>query len=160
MDKLLVLINGLPASGKSTSGRSLAKAFGAQFLSKDSVKEALASCGDSTVPALGGIAMDAVWALAQATSTSVVIDSWWFKPRDIQFARAGIEKVGASGSDEPLAIRSAVVLACGVRHCRAPPPGARAGRRWAARRSGVGGVARWAVWRDSIIRLSTRPFVT
>ncbi|MFG1794796.1 AAA family ATPase [Nocardia sp. NPDC049149] len=95
MDKLLVLINGLPASGKSTSGRSLAKALGAQFLSKDSVKEALASCVDSAVPALGGIAMDAVWALAQATSASVVIDSWWFKPRDIQFARAGIEKVGA-----------------------------------------------------------------
>jgi predicted kinase len=96
VDKLLVLINGLPGSGKSTSGRSLAKALSAQFLSKDTVKEALALCvDDSALPALGGIAMDAVWALAQATPTSVVIDSWWFKPRDTQFARAGIEKVGA-----------------------------------------------------------------
>jgi predicted kinase len=95
--KLLVLINGLPGSGKTTVGRSLAAVLGARFLSKDIVKEALASCIDNAVdvPALGGIAMDAVWALTRATSSSVVIDSWWFRPRDLDFAADGIATTGA-----------------------------------------------------------------
>lgn len=95
--KLLVLINGLPGSGKTTLGRALAPALNARFLSKDAVKEALAGCiGDAEhVPTLGGIAMDAVWALAQETSASAVIDSWWFKPRDLLFAKAGIQTTGA-----------------------------------------------------------------
>ncbi|MFD6222466.1 AAA family ATPase [Nocardia asteroides] len=42
MDKLLVLINGLPGSGKSTLGRALAPKLHAQFLSKDTVKVSLA----------------------------------------------------------------------------------------------------------------------
>jgi len=95
--KLLVLINGLPGSGKTTLGCGLAPALNAQLLSKDAVKEALASCiGDAEqVPALGGIAMDAVWALAQATPATAVIDSWWFKPRDLLFAKTGIQTAGA-----------------------------------------------------------------
>ncbi|MFF0488073.1 hypothetical protein ACFYTQ_03535 [Nocardia sp. NPDC004068] len=44
--------------------------------------------------------MDAVWALAQAISGNVVIDSWWFKPRDPRFARAGIRNSGASRAVE------------------------------------------------------------
>lgn len=102
MDKLLVLVNGLPGAGKSTLGRSLAPVLGAQFLSKDIVKEALAACirEPAALSELGGIAMDAVWALAQATPTSVVIDSWWFKPRDLRFAMAGVEKVGAGRAIE------------------------------------------------------------
>ncbi|MBF6339834.1 AAA family ATPase [Nocardia abscessus] len=97
MDKLLVLVNGLPGSGKSTLGRSLARTLNAQFLSKDTVKEALAACLDNAADlhALGGIAMDTVWALAQATPDNVVIDSWWFKPRDLHFARIGIRKTEA-----------------------------------------------------------------
>ncbi|MFI5716355.1 AAA family ATPase [Nocardia sp. NPDC051750] len=119
MDKLLVLINGLPGSGKSTLGRALATTLNAQFLSKDAVKEALAACVDDAeaVPGLGGIAMDAVWALAQATPKSVVVDSWWFKPRDLQFAAAGIERAQADRAVEIW--------------CRVPPETARA--RYAAR---------------------------
>ncbi|WP_280400084.1 AAA family ATPase [Nocardia carnea] len=97
MDKLLVLINGLPGSGKSTLGRALAATLNAQFLSKDAVKEALAAyVYDREVGAeLGGVAMDTVWALARAVPQSVVIDSWWFKPRDLRYAAAGIETVRA-----------------------------------------------------------------
>ncbi len=89
-----MLVNGLPGAGKSTLGRSLATTLDAQFLSKDAVKEALAACVDDAeaVPELGGVAMDAVWALASAVRRSVVIDSWWFKPRDLRFAVAGIER--------------------------------------------------------------------
>ncbi|MEV2224152.1 AAA family ATPase [Nocardia vinacea] len=102
MDKLLVLVNGLPGSGKSTLGRSLARTLNAQFLSKDTVKEALAACLDDSddLRALGGIAMDTVWALAQAIPGIVVIDSWWFKPRDLPFARTGIRNTGASRAVE------------------------------------------------------------
>ncbi|PXX65565.1 putative kinase [Nocardia tenerifensis] len=102
MDKFLVLVNGLPGSGKSTLGRALARSLNAQFLSKDTVKEALATCLDDATDlrALGGIAMDTVWALAQAIPGTVVIDSWWFKPRDLYLARTGIRKSGASRAIE------------------------------------------------------------
>ena len=97
MDELLVMVNGLPGAGKSTLGRSLARELDAWFLSKDAVKEALASCvdGAGALDALGGIAMDTVWALAQAIPGDVVIDSWWFAPRDSSFVRAGLDRVGA-----------------------------------------------------------------
>lgn len=97
MEKLLVLVNGLPGSGKTTLGRALASAMGARFLQKDAVKEALAGCIGSAanLPALGGIAMDAIWSLVQTSSTSTIIDSWWFRPRDLEFARGGIEKAQA-----------------------------------------------------------------
>ncbi len=92
MDRLLVLVNGLPGAGKTTVGTRLARTLNARFLSKDAIKEALASCldNDTDFPQLGGIAMDTVWALAQAIPGDVVIDSWWFKPRDLTFARAGL----------------------------------------------------------------------
>ena len=97
MGKLLVLINGLPGSGKTTLGRSLAPALNAQFLSKDAIKETLATCIDNPIdiPALGGIAMDTAWTLAHAIPGTVIIDSWWFKPRDLAWAKAGIETAGA-----------------------------------------------------------------
>ncbi|WP_040810389.1 AAA family ATPase [Nocardia concava] len=97
MDGLLVLVNGLPGAGKTTLGGGLARTLDAWFLSKDAVKEALVAAVENitAVPEFGGIAMDTVWALAEQSSVDVVIDSWWFKPRDLAFARAGIEKSGA-----------------------------------------------------------------
>ncbi|MGI5220591.1 AAA family ATPase [Nocardia sp. CA-290969] len=97
MDKLLVLVNGLPGSGKSTLGRSLAATLNAQFLSKDALKEALAAYVDDREIAadLGGVAMDTVWALARVLPKSVVIDSWWFKPRDLRYAEIGIGRAQA-----------------------------------------------------------------
>lgn len=97
MDGVLVLVNGLPGAGKTTLGGALARAMNARFLSKDAIKEALAGVIESPceIRDLGGIAMDAVWALAEQAAGDVVIDSWWFKPRDLGFARAGIERSGA-----------------------------------------------------------------
>ncbi|MGW5753698.1 AAA family ATPase [Nocardia rhamnosiphila] len=95
VDKLLVLVNGLPSSGKSTLGATLASVLRAEFLSKDAVKEALAGCLTEidAVPDLGGIAMDTVWASARAAPRDVVVDSWWFRPRDLRFAQTGVELV-------------------------------------------------------------------
>lgn len=78
VDRLLVLVNGLPGAGKTSLGRGLAKELRGLFLSKDAVKEALAeSVGDGVGGAeLGGMAMDAVWALAGESRGDVVIDSW------------------------------------------------------------------------------------
>ena len=44
--------------------------------------------------------MDMVWALAQTIPGTVIIDSWWFKPRDLHFARTGIRNTGASHAVE------------------------------------------------------------
>ena len=95
VDKLLVLVNGLPGSGKSTLGVALARALQAEFISKDAIKEALSGCITEidTATELGGTAMDTGWALARAVPRDVVVDSWWFRPRDLLFARAGVEKV-------------------------------------------------------------------
>ncbi|MFB8002961.1 AAA family ATPase [Nocardia sp. NPDC056000] len=99
MAKLLVLINGLPGSGKTTLGGPLAKALNAHFLSKDAAKEAFSPhMADHST--LGSTAMTAVWALARAIPTTVVIDSWWFKPRDLAFAQAGIEHSHATHAIE------------------------------------------------------------
>ncbi|MRH91990.1 AAA family ATPase [Nocardia sp. SYP-A9097] len=96
MDPLLVLVNGLPGSGKTTLGTAVARTMNAWFLSKDAIKEALAGCLENAagIPELGGIAMDTIWSLAQTSPVDLVIDSWWFKPRDLAFARAGIERAG------------------------------------------------------------------
>ncbi|MGY2063871.1 AAA family ATPase, partial [Nocardia gipuzkoensis] len=90
--RILVLVNGLPGSGKSTLARNLAAEFDACLLSKDRIKETLAAdLGDHVaVPALGAVAMDTIWALAAAARGHVVVDSWWFRPRDLEFARAGL----------------------------------------------------------------------
>ncbi len=100
--RILVLVNGLPGSGKSTLARALAQELDACLLSKDRIKEALAAdVGDRVAaPSLGAVAMDAIWALAAAARGHVVVDSWWFRPRDLEFARAGIARSGASHAVE------------------------------------------------------------
>lgn len=71
----MVLINGLPGSGKSTIAAQLGTTLQAPVLSKDQVKEALAdACGLGFVEGstLGRIAMEVVWALAAAASGTVI----------------------------------------------------------------------------------------
>jgi len=93
----LVLVNGLPGSGKTTLAVPLAAILDAQLLSQDAAKEAIGAILEdpALVRPLGRIAMDAVWALASALPGTVVIESWWFRPRDLRLAEAGLGIVGA-----------------------------------------------------------------
>ncbi len=100
MARDVVMVNGLPGSGKSSLGPRLAVALGAAYLAKDRIKEALSDAVVTEVPGLGAIAMDTVWALAASLPGTVVVDSWWFRPRDLADARDGLARTGATGTVE------------------------------------------------------------
>jgi predicted kinase len=88
----LVLINGLPGSGKTTLARQLSAALGAPLISKDAIKETLTDLS----PARAGIAAsEAMWDLAAGLQGLVVLESWWFRPRDLGFVNNGLARCGS-----------------------------------------------------------------
>lgn len=92
----LILINGLPGSGKSTLAGRLAPALRIPLIAKDALKEALAGAVPGVPPgALGAAASRLMWELAAATPGAVVLESWWFRPRDLGFATEGVARSGA-----------------------------------------------------------------
>ena len=100
MARDVVMVNGLPGSGKSSLAPRLAARLGAACLGKDRIKEALADAVVTEVPRLVAVAMTTVWHVAAALSGMVVVDSWWFRPRDLADARAGLAVSGASATVE------------------------------------------------------------
>ena len=99
MARDVVMVNGLPGSGKSTLAPRLAATLGAACLAQDRIKEALADAVVTDVPGLGAVAMDTVWTLAAAISGMVVVDSWC-RDRDLDRARAGLARSGATATVE------------------------------------------------------------
>lgn len=90
------MVNGLPGSGKTTLATRLGAALGVPVISKDAVKEALFAAVPTARPrGLGAVAMDAAWGLAADEPGGVVLESWWFRPRDLEFAVAGWRRCGA-----------------------------------------------------------------
>lgn len=92
----VVLVNGLPASGKSTLAADLAQRLEWVLLSKDALKE---SFGELVWPhvasdRLGGLALDAMYSLAGAIDGGVVLDAIWLSTRDRPFLDAGLAAVG------------------------------------------------------------------
>lgn len=95
MAERLILINGLPGAGKSTLAAKLGAALGVPVIGKDAIKEALYAVVPTARPrALGAIAMDAAWSLAADAPGTVVLESWWFRPRDLAYAEAGWRRCG------------------------------------------------------------------
>lgn len=94
---VVVLVNGLPGSGKTTLAVQLGALMGLPVLSKDEFKEALADVVGPAFqgPALGRAAMAAIWELAASAQGAVIVDSFWYRPRDMELARAGLRAAGA-----------------------------------------------------------------
>lgn len=87
----LVLVNGLPGSGKTTLSRGLAPVLSVPLISKDALKEAVADAVPSIASsALGWAVGDLMWTLAATVSGTVILESWWFTPRDRDFVIAGM----------------------------------------------------------------------
>ncbi|MFI2103902.1 AAA family ATPase [Isoptericola sp. NPDC019693] len=153
----VVLVNGLPGAGKTTLAGPLAARLDAPSLGKDSVKEALADAVGPGAPTLvgtdtvGAVAMEAVWRLAAAPVSRVVVESWWFRPRDLDHALRGLATAGADAvvevwCDVPLEVARR-------RHA------ARAGRRHPVHADDRDMTAEWAAWAAGAAPLGLGPVV-
>jgi predicted kinase len=90
----LVLVNGLPASGKTTLASRLATHLSVPRVSKDTLKELFADAFPAvSTSSLGRIAMETAWSLTAETPGTVILESWWFKPRDLDLVQAGLRRV-------------------------------------------------------------------
>jgi predicted kinase len=133
---IAVLVNGLPGSGKTTLAMALAAELGWPCLSRDAIKERLAAQNpDDASNIVGAVAMRELWRQA-AGMPAFVAESWWFRPRDLEFALDGLEVAG---------VQTVVEV-----WCDAPPLLAR--NRFESRERGpvhaiIGDVdAKWAEW--------------
>ncbi|MDF7627784.1 glucokinase [Erwiniaceae bacterium L1_55_4] len=98
-EKVVVLVNGIPASGKSTLTRAMAEQFGFPVLTLDSLKEPFMA---SFAPVdrlrnrqLGCAAYQAIWkVVGQAPNCCVyLIDAWFgFQPKEV--LQQGLQQAG------------------------------------------------------------------
>lgn len=106
---MVVLVNGLPAAGKTTLAHELAIALGLPLLSKDVIKETHADVLGADPPPgltqrdwnrrLGAAASETMWALLrQATPGAVLESSWRADVR--QLVDAGLQRAGYAGAAE------------------------------------------------------------
>jgi shikimate kinase len=113
----LVLINGLPGSGKTTLTTGLAQVMALPVIAKDGLKEAIADAVPAApVDCLGRVAASLMWTLAAAIPGTVLVESWLFTPRDLPVVTADVRRC---------AVRAIVEVWCDVgadvayRHCEA-----------------------------------------
>lgn len=95
MASSIVLVNGLPGSGKSTVAAELAPLLDATLVSKDRLKEAVADALGRTVPAqvVTAVAIEAMWSATERIDGTVVVESFWFGPRDGALLQADLVRI-------------------------------------------------------------------
>jgi predicted kinase len=98
MASVAIIVNGMPASGKTTLSRRLAAELDCPALVKDDLKEALADMLGPRADSrrIGGIALDTLWRLAAETDGGVVIEAVYDGRRaDRTFLERGIATAGS-----------------------------------------------------------------
>ena len=95
----LIMVNGLPGSGKSTLGARLARAWRAPLYSKDSLKDFLAELQpqEPTPAWLSREANALIWHLVSRSDRAVI--ETWFGPTGIGNVRAGLATAGLAPED-------------------------------------------------------------
>ena len=146
MAKSLILINGLPGSGKTTLSRQLGQALSLPVIAKDDLKEAFADISRGRIGSgrLGQIASETMWQLAASIPGTAIVESWWYRPRDLEYVTKGIAQ---SGSPEVVEI-----------WCEIDPEVARARfesrQRHEVHSMGEAAPATWAEWTAQAVPLS------
>lgn len=107
--RMVVLVNGLPAAGKSTLASELAVALGLPLLSKDVIKETHADVLGADPPPglsqrdwnrkLGTAASETMWALLEDSTPGAVLESSW--RRDVRhLVDTGLQRAGFAAAAE------------------------------------------------------------
>ncbi len=99
--RVVVLVNGIPGSGKTTLARRLAPELGVALFSKDTVKEAVADALPTEaidelgtgVRSIGAGAASALWRLLADSNVGGVVETWLW-PQDRQHVVTGLERAG------------------------------------------------------------------
>jgi predicted kinase len=95
---LVVLVTGVPASGKSTVAGPVSDALGLPLLSKDVVKEALFDvlgiADREWALRLGAASAGVLWSLLPQCPRGAVVDIWIDPRRDVEMAREGLARRG------------------------------------------------------------------